>query len=302
MTGISVIIPTHNRASFLDRSLNSVCRQTLACGEILVIDDGSTDETAQIVTAFTKKCSIPVRYFFQSNRGPASARNIGIQEAKYSIIAFLDSDDHWQKKKLQLQFHELEANPETLISHTGERWYRRGVHLNQKKKHKPQNGDIFRNCLQLCSVGMSTVMARKKLFDKIGLFDERLHCCEDYELWLRASCCFPFLLVDAPLTIKEGGRTDQVSYTHRVGMDKLRIWAMMNLLKNVKLTREQVLMIFQELHQKCTVYGNGCVKHGRLAEGELYTNCANWAEAYINNGFALPVTVPEKLINSLVIE
>lgn len=274
MNGISVIIPTYNRASFLGRALLSVRRQTLACNEIIVIDDGSADNSRVIVDAFARDCDIPVHYIYQENSGPASARNTGIRKAEFSYIAFLDSDDHWRKKKLQLQFNELAANPEIFISHTQERWYRRGIHLNQKKIHQPRSGDIFRHCLQLCAVGMSTVMVKKELFDTVGLFNEEFRCCEDYDLWLRVSSRYPFLLVHSPLTVKEGGREDQVSCQFRIGMDKLRIAAIRNLLADGSLSEEQILWTLEELQKKCKVYGTGCMKHGRSTEGEQYLELA----------------------------
>jgi glycosyltransferase involved in cell wall biosynthesis len=296
MTGISVIIPTYNRDSFLKRALVSVQRQTLTCSEIIVIDDGSTDETSTNVSSFAKECEIPVRYFFQENEGPAAARNKGISEARFSYLAFLDSDDHWQKKKLELQYSLLVDNPEIMISHTEERWLRRGLHLNQKKIHQPGNGDIFRHCLQLCAVGMSTVMVKKELFDAIGLFNPSLRCCEDYDLWIRASSHYPFLLVKTPLTIKEGGREDQVSYQFRIGMDRLRIGAITDLLQDMSLSRKQTTWALEELQRKCHVYGKGCVKHQRIKEGESYLGLAEWAKGALGDDLASPIDIPGNLI------
>lgn len=293
MTGISVIIPTYNRADFLGRALASVSRQTRRCDEIIVIDDGSDDDTRNCVDDFAKKDMLPVNYFYQPNRGPAAARNLGIKSAQYSYLAFLDSDDHWHKNKLALQHKALEAHPEILISHTKERWLRRGKHLNQKKIHQPGGGDIFQHCLQLCAVGMSTVMVRKELFNTVGFFNEAFRCCEDYDLWLRVSCQFPFLLVDMPLTVKEGGREDQVSYQYRIGMDRLRIAAIIDLLKNAVLTAEQVKWTLEELQRKCHVYGNGCFKHKKEQEGVVYLTIENWAGKCLNNKTVQILKFPE---------
>jgi glycosyltransferase involved in cell wall biosynthesis len=301
MTGISVIIPTYNRASFLNRALDSVQRQTLACNELIVIDDGSTDETSECVSRFAKECEIPVRYLFQKNQGPAAARNNGICEARFSHLAFLDSDDHWQKKKLELQYGRLADNPQIMISHTKERWLRRGVHLNQKKIHQPGNGEIFKHCLQLCAVGMSTVMVKKEIFSEIGLFNVNLRCCEDYDLWLRASSRYPFLLIETPLTIKEGGREDQVSYQFRVGMDRLRIGAIVDLLRDPRLSQEQTIWTLEELQRKCHVYGKGCVKHERIREGEKYLDLAEWVVGVLEDNLIVPIELPEKIINSVTI-
>jgi len=115
---------------------------------------------------------------------------------------------------------------------------------------------------------MSTVMARRELFDRVGLFDESFPCCEDYELWLRVSAAHPFLLVDAPLTIKHGGRPDQVSVQFKTGMDRFRIRAMEKLLSSTSLTSEQFCLASAELVRKAVLYGNGCLKHNRREEGQ----------------------------------
>ena len=278
MAGVSVIIPTYNREKLLHRALRSVIQQRLSCDEIIVVDDGSVDDSRGVVQQIASQSAVKVRYIYQENKGPAAARNRGIKEAKFEYLAFLDSDDHWQKKKLTLQVEALNQNPGYLISHTGERWLRRGKHLNQKKKHQPGHGDIFQHCLQLCAVGMSTVMVQKTFFEHVGLFNEDLRCCEDYDLWLRSSCRVPFLLVDQPLTVKEGGRDDQVSFQYRVGMDKLRILSIKDLLDTQILSQEQESLAFLELRRKSLVYGRGCVKHGRAEEGKTYLNLADWAE------------------------
>lgn len=296
MLGISVIIPTYNRAESLERALDSVVRQTLSCDEIIVIDDGSTDETNGITERFSENCKIPVKYFFQNNQGPASARNNGIRRAQFEYIAFLDSDDHWKKNKLQLQYSKLVENPDMFISHTKEQWFRRGIHLNQKKIHQPGKGDIFKHCLQLCAVGMSTVMVKAELFYQVGFFNEKLRCCEDYDLWLRTSCSYPFLLIDTALTVKEGGRDDQVSYQYRIGMDKLRISAIVDLLRNNNLSSKQLGWTLEELQRKCHVYGKGCIKHGRPEEGARYVKVSLWAARCIEQQLVSPFILPEEVI------
>jgi len=262
-TPVSVIIPTHNRAGFLAQAIDSVLSQTYANFELIVVDDGSTDETQELLASYGK----PLISLRQENRGPAAARNTGISAARHPLLAFLDSDDQFTRHKLTLQVAAMEAQPELLISHTQEIWFRNGQHLNQKKRHAKENGDIFARSLDLCVVGMSTVMARRELFDRVGLFDESFPCCEDYELWLRASVAHPFLLVDAPLTVKHGGREDQVSVQFKTGMDRFRIRAMEKLLANTTLTPAQSRLAREELVRKAVLYGNGCLKHGHLEEG-----------------------------------
>lgn len=271
---VSVVIPTYNRAHFLDRALFSIKKQTKNCAEIIIVDDGSTDQSEKIFREFSQTCKVPVKVLQQANKGPAAARNRGIACAKNEYIAFLDSDDHWHKQKIEMQYKMLKENPEYVISHTREKWLRRGVHLNQKKIHIPRHGDIFSHCLQICGVGMSTVMVKKEIFSKVGLFDETLRCCEDYDLWLRVSCKFPFYLIDSPLTIKEGGREDQVSYAYRVGMDRLRIYAIKKLLDSKSLDEKQFALALSEFDRKCSVYGKGCIKHGKRETGEYYLGLA----------------------------
>lgn len=268
---VSVIIPTYNRAGFIHKAVDSVLAQTYHNFELIVVDDGSTDETAAIIARYRDKRLV---YLSQENLGASAARNTGIRAARYDLFVFLDSDDWFHPEKLALQTAAMHHSPDYLISHTEEIWYRRGVVLNQKTKHKKNHGDIFLQSLKLCAVGMSTVMARRRLFEAVGMFDESMPCCEDYDLWLKTSVQFPFLLVDKPLTYKDGGRDDQLSVQHRIGMDKWRIGSLLQLLESNGLSGQQILAVRREVGRKCTIYGNGCLKHGRRAEGGRYLELA----------------------------
>jgi glycosyltransferase involved in cell wall biosynthesis len=273
MDAVSVIIPTYNRADYLGRAVQSVLDQVDFNGEIIIIDDGSTDHTKEIVAGIKGDCTITYRY--TQNRGPAAARNLGVEMARHHLIAFLDSDDHWRKDKLGKQVAVMRQNHAYAISHSGEKWLRRGVHLNQKKIHKPRHGYIFDHCLLLCAVGMSTVVMKKDLFIETGGFDVSMPCCEDYDLWLRISHQHPFLLIPEPLTFKEGGREDQVSFIHRIGMDKYRIFALMKLLDKNVLGPGQREVTIEVLQKKCAVFGKGCLKHGYIEEGKYYLEIAD---------------------------
>ena len=265
---ISVIIPTYNRVQRLKKAIDSVLAQSQQNFELIVVDDGSDDNTEEMID----KYNADIVYIRQENSGPAAARNRGIEKALYNILVFLDSDDWFAEKKLETQFEAMRQNSSYLISHTDEIWYRNGEILNQKLKHKRNNGDIFGQSLELCAVGMSTVMIRKEIFERYGLFDEEYPCCEDYEFWLRVSSEEKFLLVEEPLTLKDGGRDDQVSTIYRTGMDKFRIQAIMKILVSGRLTEEQTGIARRELERKCRIYGTGCIKHGRDEEGQYYLN------------------------------
>lgn len=276
MIDVSVIIPTFNRSKRLVKALVSVAEQQELPAELIVVDDGSTDATQEVVTAFSDSTSLKCRYHFQSNRGPAAARNSGIGLARSKYLAFLDSDDQWHRDKLAVQYEALASSPEYLISHTMERWYRNGEHLNQKKHHIPLHGDIFSQALRLCCVGMSTVMAKRELFDHYGLFDDTLRCCEDYDLWLRISAFENFYLVDNRFTVKHGGRPDQVSHRFRVGMDRFRIQALSKLIMARVLEKEQQALACIELEKKCTIYARGCAKHDKNVEASYYFELADF--------------------------
>ena len=271
---ITAIIPTYNRVGQLERAIASVMAQSQPCNELIVIDDGSTDGTAAMVDRMAEGSAIPIRLLRQENRGASAARNHGIRMARGRLLAFLDSDDWWLPRKLALQTAAMEANPQVLISHTREIWFRHGQRVNQKKKHDPPAGDIFAASLRMCVVGMSTVMARRELFDRYGMFTESLPCCEDYDLWLRAGSREPFLLVPEALTGKEGGRPDQLSAIHRLGMDVYRIRSLRRLIDGGGLSPDQRRSAIDELVRKCRIYGQGCIKHGRIEEGQGYLDLA----------------------------
>jgi len=267
---ISVIIPTYNRVNFLARAIESVLNQTFKNFELIVVDDGSTDSTRELIKKYKE-----VLYIYQDNKGPSSARNTGIKHARYDFIAFLDSDDWWHKNKLKYQFYAMQDNPDYLVSHTQEKWYRNGVLLNQKAKHRKYSGFIFDKCLAICAISISTVMLKRQIFEVVGYFNEEMPCCEDYDFWLRVTCRFPVLLVDMSLTLKDGGRDDQVSKRYLTGMDKFRIESIRRLLESGVLNPQQRTLALAELERKCNIYGRGCQKHGKKEEGQYYLELAS---------------------------
>ncbi|MCP4992198.1 MAG: glycosyltransferase family 2 protein, partial [Gammaproteobacteria bacterium] len=215
---ISVIVPTYNRSQVLGRAIQSVLDQTFPAHEIIVVDDGSTDNTKQLVRDLFPQC----RYIEQPNRGVSAARNTGIESATGNWLAFLDSDDEWLPGKLRAQIALLEKNPEVKICHTEEIWIRNGKQVNQMKKHAKSGGHIFQNCLPLCVISPSSVIIHREIFHEIGAFDEELPACEDYDLWLRICASHPVAFVEQPQINKYGGHEDQLSQKHW-GMDRFRI-------------------------------------------------------------------------------
>ena len=263
---ISVIIPTFNRGWIIRDAIDSVLAQTYTSYELIVVDDGSTDRTPAILHSYGDR----LRLIGQVNRGVSAARNRGIVASTGRLIAFLDSDDLWLPDKLAVQAAFFEHNRSALICQTEELWIRNGMRVNPKNRHRKPSGHIFKASLALCLVSPSAVMVRRELIDKVGLFDETLPACEDYDLWLRVSCRIPIHLIDKPLTVKRGGHRDQLS--RQDSLDKYRIRSLVKLIESGRLTISQHNAAVLTLRKKCGVYANGCLKRGRVEEAARYTS------------------------------
>jgi len=319
----SIVIPTYNRKDFLKIAVESVLRQTHDDLELIIIDDGSRDNTKQVldeylqerrfkishrvtksqshqVTESEGRKAIPlraqarslghqvrgiqekadevvtwcrgdlcIRYFYQENKGPGSARNRGIREAKGEYIAFLDSDDRFVMRKLEVTYEYIRKNPSFKIFHTEEIWYSNGRLLPQKKIHQKPDGFVFRNALKLCCISISTCCIHRDIFKDVGVFDENMPVCEDYDFWLRVTAKYPIRLIPQPLTIKEGGHLNQQSKKYPA-LDKYRIYAINKLLDSKMLTEEQYKFAIKELKEKCMIYIKGAEKRGKFEEIKSY--------------------------------
>ena len=230
---VSVIVPTYNRAHVLSRALDSVLAQTRPGMEIIVVDDGSTDHTPELLADYGDS----LRVLRQPNAGVSAARNAGIRASRGEFVALLDSDDSWTPDKLACQMEFFDTHPRAMICQTEEIWIRNGKRVNPMKKHQKPSGDIFIPSLKLCLVSPSAVMMRNTLFSIKGFFNEDFPVCEDYDLWLRVSRDTPVYLIDRPCTVKYGGHDDQLSASH--SQDKYRIESIAGLIRENCLTREQ---------------------------------------------------------------
>jgi glycosyltransferase involved in cell wall biosynthesis len=266
MPAVSVIIPTFNRSEKVVRAVKSVLNQSFKDFELVVVDDGSTDDTQKRLRKFESL----IRHVRQpTNRGVSAARNRGIESSTAPWIAFLDSDDYWLEEKLAVQMEFVKQHPATVACQTEEIWIRRGRRVNPKRRHQKPSGDIFMESLELCLVSPSSVMIKRSVLDEIGFFDETLPAAEDYDLWLRISCRYPIQLIEKELIVKEGGHKDQLSRKF-TGMDRLRIRAIVKLIKSGILSPAQQSAALEELAIKCRIYGNGCMKRGRAKEAQRY--------------------------------
>jgi len=264
MISVSVIIPTFNRDRMITEAIDSVLSQTMEDYELIVVDDGSTDNTPNILKSYGKH----ITSIHQKNRGVSAARNTGIRASSGALIAFLDSDDRWLPDKLAVQTRFFKAHPQAQICQTEEIWIRNGIRVNPKKKHSKPSGDIFERSLSLCLVSPSAVMIRRELFEEVGLFDDTLPACEDYDLWLRIGCQYPVQLIDTPLIIKHGGHPDQLS--RQTGLDKYRIQSLHRLIQSGQLSANQRSQAVKVFREKCRIYAEGCRKWGREDEADSY--------------------------------
>lgn len=182
----SVIIPTYNREQFIRRAINSVLNQTCQDFEIIVVDDGSKDQTKKVVSTFGAQ----VRYVYQENQGPSIARNTGIRLARGQYIAFLDSDDQFLPNKLYMNKKFLEANKNSYFLYS---WYheikkgRKNRLVNNLKEYKDQNKFQMSLYKRKFTIRTSTVVVHKSCFDNIGLFNPKYRYSQDWDMWLRLS-------------------------------------------------------------------------------------------------------------------
>lgn len=266
---VSVIIPTYDRASILPEAVKSILAQTYRDFELYVIDDGSTDNTREVLIPYRHR----LNYVYQRNRGVSAARNRGIRLSTGELVSFLDSDDLWKPTKLERQVTHLAGHPDHPVCYTEEVWIRHGARVNPRKVHAKHSGWIFEKVLPLCIISPSSLMLRRSVLDNIGLFDETLPACEDYDLWIRMAAAYPIHLISEPLIVKRGGFPSQLSQTHW-GNDRFRVRALEKALYSGKLGKMKTCLVLEELVKKCTILATGCRKRRRAQSAALYNEKA----------------------------
>ena len=264
---VSIILPTYNRADFLPASLDSVFAQTYVNWEIILIDDGSTDNTVEVLKKYDQA---RIRYFHQENQGVSGARNYGISQCNGELIALLDSDDEWLPKKLETQIAYMHEHGYE-ICQTNEIWFRKGKRVNQPAKYAKPEGWFFEESLEMCLISPSCTMFTRSAWDNIGPFDVNMPSCEDYDMWLRACLQYPVGLVKDQLTIKHGGRPDQLSICVPCA-DLYRIRALIKILQSGKLDDQQAEVALFKLEIKVKIYMQGLEKRGKKEDAETVWN------------------------------
>ncbi|MFA6097234.1 MAG: glycosyltransferase family A protein [Candidatus Paceibacterota bacterium] len=199
---VSVIIPTYNRASLLKRSIDSVLSQTFGDFEVIIVDDGSTDDTEEVVCGVRDPRIKYIKY--NENRGATAARNVGIRAARGEFIAFQDSDDEWLPEKLEKQMNVFKkAARDVGVVYVGFWKLKNGrkIYIPAKAVKKRQ-GAIYEELIKRNFVSTQTILVRSECFAKTGLFDEKLSRLQDWDIVLRLSRYYKFCFIEEPLVLQ----------------------------------------------------------------------------------------------------
>jgi len=198
---VSVVIPTYNRANIITDAVNTVLKQTYQNFEILIIDDGSTDNTENIIKEIQDQ---RIKYIYQENNGPAKARNNGIKHSKGEYIVFLDSDDLWHPELLEKHIKILNANSNIgMVSNHSLYKTFDGQYIRKKTCQAKNNKEYLRYILtepDKAYPGPSTTMFKRECFEKVGYFDETLDFCEDWDMCFRVALFYEFHCINETLT------------------------------------------------------------------------------------------------------
>jgi glycosyltransferase involved in cell wall biosynthesis len=193
---VTAVIPTYNYGRFVAQAVESALTQTYGNVEVLVVDDGSTDDTRERLKPYADR----IRYLYQENQSVAAARNTGVRAAKGNLIAFLDADDLWHPHKLEVQMRYLGDHPSVRLVAVDR--------LAEGVTHWPPLASLAHPCARPVTVeelvlrphfAPSGVLVRKECFDTVGFFDTSLRNAEDYDMWIRIACRFPIVKLEVPL-------------------------------------------------------------------------------------------------------
>ncbi|MCF7949829.1 MAG: glycosyltransferase family 2 protein [Spirochaetaceae bacterium] len=290
---VSVIIPVYNRPKLATEAVRSVLLQSYPQLECILVDDGSSEAPQEACRLFAADPRF--RYLPIAHSGmPGAVRNRGVEAARYGLLAFLDSDDLWLPRKLELQVQLLQSGESGFwqgepaqrlggtapLVHSREVWLRGEKIISQKGQRFQRRGDVFAEALKKCMIGPSTVLMRRDVYEQLGGFREDLEIAEDYELWLRLTALYPVDFVEEPLIVKRAGHGQQLSekYGHielfrLKGLEDLvrRRWFAEQAPKQAPSQAPHLQqMAASELADKCAIYAAGCRKRGREQEAQLY--------------------------------
>lgn len=241
---ISVIIPTYNSADYISKAVDSVLNQTHQDFEIIIIDDGSTDNTQQVIESYNDNRII---YIKQKNAGPAEARNNGLKRAKGEYVAFLDADDKWVPDKLQLQIEAFKLNPSVSMVYSKLEILNKNNETDEihSFKNYPNNLELLKYLVFNHIAIVPAVMIKKSYIDQVGFFNPELYTGEDWDFWLRLASKSNFYYIDKTLVLRYRPKTS-ITYStdysvteqcHKTVMD--RFFAIENLDKKILMLKNQ---------------------------------------------------------------
>ncbi|MDQ3002785.1 MAG: glycosyltransferase family 2 protein [Fibrobacterota bacterium] len=259
---VTIVIPTFDRAALLPRAMDSALAQSGVDFEVVVADDGSTDDTQAVLDRYSGDSR--VRVLKLTHGGVCRARNAAVADSRSPLLAFLDSDDEWLPGKLAAQVHLLQDTGRS-ICQTEEIWIRNGVRVNQPAHYVKREGDLFALSLKYCMITPSSVLMTRSLYEESGGFNPEFPACEDFELWLRITSRHPVGLIPKPMMVRYGGHQDQLS-TRYPAQDRFRIRAIALLLDGDLLDPQRRALALAALREKLNIYEAGCLKRGKAVE------------------------------------
>jgi glycosyltransferase involved in cell wall biosynthesis len=289
---VSVVIPTHNTSHLLTEAIDSVLAQTLPASEIIVVDDGSQDDTQERLAPYRNR----IQYLYQENQGVSATRNYGIRTARGDLIAFLDADDVWHPRKIELQVKALTENPDLGLLGTGTFDWPAPVVPEAKG---PLSGAVARVPWHQLVVKnyftTSSVLVRHNLVTKVGLFDSALSVAEDHDLWLRLAEVSTVANLDLPLTGYRSvpGSLSQRAKAMDAGMHRLlrkldqrKVWDGKRLLRR---------KAFSYLHYSCA-YMYGAEGRQKMALRNVLRSLAWYPFPYRRSEVRMSLARPKTLL------
>ena len=263
MPTISVLIPTHNCATFLPAAVESALAQTYKDLEVIVVDDGSTDETEAVLAPYLDR----ITYIKQKNAGVCVARNTAVCAAKGEFIAWLDADDSWKPDKLERQMPKFSDSSVGIVYSDFETLHSDGYFRDSFLRNHPCvcEGSVFEQYVQSRFFLPSTVVMRSKCFADTGLFDEEMRCSGDVELFTRICLRWRVALVNEVLTLRNEGSYNITADKKRVGT--YMVLALNKLLaKAPDLSRSQRRAVYNELGKQHWHLGYDAFIAGEMTE------------------------------------
>ena len=246
------------------RAIESVKKQSFIPFEIIVVDDGSTDGTSNLFPM-----NGVVYKKIEHSGFPGNVRNIGVELSTGEYVAFLDSDDVWLPRKLELQENYFSNNPGCRLLHTKEQWNMNGKIISQKKRKHKRFGDVFIDSLQGCILGPSTVLMDKVLFNQFNGFNPKIEVGEDYDLWLRITNSINIDYIDQELIVKYAGHGDQLSFKYGY-IEPFKIDVLENLLLKNYFSEKNREYAINSLIGKYNIIINGCLKRSKDSEASEF--------------------------------